>query len=328
MSASIVTDLCPECCACPTAFPMWVAGSASVTKVGRPGFVDTTKIYRTVSFTATSAAVGNNLGAAGCGDWSQDVTRSTSSSINEDTMEVTCSGGTTIATSLQYGDSATCHIPDYNGYYPCEPGATSPGTTPTLYPEGTYFPPWVMTAMDQTSRSWSLTSAVTSPGNESTLTANETATLSDEYTTALLLGKAAALTPELDDTYGYGSVAFEGSRFWLTSDEQSAGVNRARYRMYFDRQALISGNQTCYWVTWKERFTPKPGTAGSVSDTYRCAKWAGEMWEAAPGMPEDEYEGLGVLPGTFTLEPPGALGEITIVDINAHCGRCANACSE
>lgn len=121
-----------------------------------------------------------------------------------------------------------------------------------------------------------------------------TVTLSDEYTTTLLLADVDAALPAFSGSFAACSST---ALYDLSSDELTATKRAMEYK--FTLPSLYPGQ--CYRIEWIERFTPEGG--GSAVDTPKTYDWDGVATETP----------------VFTINPPSTQGSVSIVSIVASC---------
>lgn len=120
-----------------------------------------------------------------------------------------------------------------------------------------------------------------------------TETLSNEFTTALLISDTQAAMPSFPGTWADTPVTIRD----LSSDETTYAEQQAQYKFELPSMAGV----TSYGIAWVERFTPYGG--GGATDTPRSYTWDGVATET----------------GVYTLPVPSTNGETHIEDIVITC---------
>jgi hypothetical protein len=134
------------------------------------------------------------------------------------------------------------------------------------------------------------------PSTDQNFTGVATTTLSEEYTTALLVSDVEAAIPAFSgafSTLGSGTAFFD-----ITTNELTATKRALEYK--FELPALVALGYTTYRLDWVERFTPE---GGSPSDTAKFYNWDGSATET----------------GVYTVSAPSTQGTTSINNVVASC---------
>jgi hypothetical protein len=259
--------------------------SASKTKCGFDEYVPSTppKVYLERALSGTFATESRNL--SDCSDGCQTsiawtysgsivysrpacVPSSTGQIVGQEFDLPTCTPGTT------YSPSPVSSVGCVSGISAmCSESLTA--TTRTLSPSGVCY--------------------YTGASNPySTMTGSAVETLSNEYTTALLISDAIAAATSFT-SFATGTVGVTAiASYDLTTDEATATVKQGEY--YFELPSL--GDATCYKLEWNETFTPESGSPTTTARSY--------LWD---GIETDSP--------THSISIPGTQGTWTITDLVA-----------
>ncbi len=156
--------------------------------------------------------------------------------------------------------------------------------------------------------------------------ASGTATVSNEFSTATLIGVAMDRMPGFDGDFADGGP--ESSRM-LSSDEHSFSVRRVRFRFRF-----MPSPSCCFKVKWQERFRPSGATVdawgNSPDDVFTDREWTWSppsdngscipqaMLDAIQDDPGN-WEKYWPVSDVFELDEPADNGVTEIVNVETSC---------